>query len=529
VIVAKAPVAGFAAVSLGLYHMAYGGFARSTGKDLPLFTDIPKELLLTAADSQPRDSAPRQVLSFGATLADWGGDVLSWVRMSKWADLGSSLIDKMPGQFAKYCPYNQQSVATPRACPPSRSSANTPAQRNLAPHRSLQDAQDCMPYLFLLDDDSGLAAAHDPNEKTALGGYGARNFVAIGSMLRYQIDFENLDTATAPAQIVTIRDPLPGDLDLATFEIAEIGFGEIIVPVGQGRRYFEAVIDYPYTDDDYDFLVEVHVEAWLENGVFHANLITLDPDTGLPPQDVGIGFLPPENETGRGQGYVAYTIRPKDSLSSGTTIRNIATIQFDFGLEIDTNQVDPLDPSKGTDPDKEALVTLDIVPPASRVEELPDESPPRFTVHWSGTDDASGVRAYDLYVSRDGADYEPWLLSTSATNAVFTGDSGITYRFYSVATDNAGNRESKTALAEAITTVSLPPQSPRIIAAGWDEDSFLVQVPTEPGRIYALEYADQLENPDWIHLELTPGDGTVQTLVDAGPPETTRFYRIRVE
>ena len=46
--------------------------------------------------------------------------------------------------------------------------------------------------------------------------------------------------------------------------------------------------------------------------------------------------------TGRGLGCVSYVIRPKPGLATGTEIRNVATIQFDFGEVIDTNQIDPL-------------------------------------------------------------------------------------------------------------------------------------------------------------------------------------------
>jgi len=385
-----------------------------------------------------------------------------------------------------------------------------------------------MPFIPLVYGDAGLAASHDPNEKMAVGGYGERNFLQVGGVVRYQIDFENMESATAPAQIVTIRDPLSPDLDLTTFEIAEIGFGEMIVPVGQGRRYFEKTLEYAYTDNDYDFVVEVQVEVWLEDRTVHANFITLDPETGLPPQNVGVGFLPPENETGRGQGYVAYVARPRSGLASGAAIRNVATIQFDFGLDIDTNQVDPLDKSKGTDPQKEALVTLDAVPPASRVQDLPAESPTRFAVFWSGADDASGIREYDVHVARGGSAYEPWLLGTRLTEAVFAGESAQTYRFYCVAVDNAGNREEKTPVAEAQTTVSAF-SPPRILVLGWDANGLTVQVPTEPDRDYTLECSDQIDGTDWAELDWVPGDGTVQVLADPGPGPVMRFYRVRVE
>lgn len=298
----------------------------------------------------------------------------------------------------------------------------------------------------------------DPNQKLAAGGFGDANFIAAGSLLSYRVDFENLESAPGPAQVVSIRDPLCEQLDFGTLELAEFGFGDILVAIPPGRQVYETVVDYVYEDEDYQFDIEVHVEIWLEEGILYALFMSIDPVTGMPPQDPTAGFLPPEDETGRGQGFVSYLIRPKPDLTSGAEIRNVATIQFDFGLEIATNQVDPLDPSQGTDPNLEALVTIDAIPPTSSVEPLPVAVwDPTFAVAWSGEDDefGSGIGAYDVYARRNGEPWQLWLAGTSATAAMYPGEDGQTYSFYSVAADNVGNREVKPAAAEASTTVNV--------------------------------------------------------------------------
>ncbi|WP_240695693.1 RHS repeat-associated core domain-containing protein, partial [Candidatus Chloroploca sp. Khr17] len=305
----------------------------------------------------------------------------------------------------------------------------------------------------------GSAGSQDPNEKISVAGFGAGNFVRADTLVTYRIDFENYPDATAPAQVVTIRDPLSTDLDWSTLELTELGFGDVILQVPPGRQEFQTVVDYTYTDDEYDFTIEVHVEAWLEDGQLNVNFTSIDPVTNLPPT-VDKGFLPPETdpETGRGTGFVAYTIRPQPGLPSGTAIRNIATIQFDFSLEIDTNQVDPMDKSQGTDPTKEALVTFDRLAPTSSVTALPAvTSSTPFTVTWQGADDTNGagVGSYDVYVQENGGAWTPWLTSTTTTAAAFDGQDGQTYSFYVVATDNVGHRESKPAQAEATTTVAV--------------------------------------------------------------------------
>jgi len=305
--------------------------------------------------------------------------------------------------------------------------------------------------------DTPVVVSRDPNEKTGVAGFGAMNFVKTGTPLSYRIDFENYASATAPAQIVTIRDPLSPDLDWSTFELGEIGFGDVRIQVPPGLQSFETLVDYEYKDDEYDFRIHVQVEANLENGTLHVNFFSIDPETGFPPP-VNIGFLMPETEpaTGRGLGYVTYLIRPKKKLESGVEIRNVATIQFDYSLEIDTNQVDPLDKSQGTDPDKEALVTFDAVAPASRMSGTPEELSVReFEVSWSGEDDeqGSGLLAYEIYLSVNGGPYTLWL-TTTESSVVFTGECGSSYSFYSVAVDNVGNKQE--APAGPDITIEIP-------------------------------------------------------------------------
>jgi Ca2+-binding RTX toxin-like protein len=186
-----------------------------------------------------------------------------------------------------------------------------------------------------------------------------------------------------------------------------------------------------------------------------ATFRSLDPITQLPP-DVLTGFLPPEDGTGRGQGFFNYVVRPDAGLPTGSVIRNVARIQFDFGEIIDTNQVDPHDPSKGTDPAREALVTLDASPPTSGVEPLPEFSASTFTVRWAGADDAggSGVASFDVFVSTDGGPFALWLAGATGTSASFAGAPGHTYGFYSVATDNVGHAQPAPAGAQAVTAVA---------------------------------------------------------------------------
>jgi len=66
----------------------------------------------------------------------------------------------------------------------------------------------------------------------------------------------------------------------------------------------------------------------------------LDPQTGKPPTDPLAGFLPPNNPADhRGEGHVAFGVRPRSDLAWGTLIMNRATIVFDTEASITTNEV----------------------------------------------------------------------------------------------------------------------------------------------------------------------------------------------
>jgi len=292
----------------------------------------------------------------------------------------------------------------------------------------------------------------DPNKKLGPMGQGAAHFVMANGLLPYMVEFENDTTATAPAQIVTITDPLDDDLDWSTFELTEIGFGDTLIHVPAGAQHFETAV--PMSFGGLDFEVQIEAGIRLGTGKVYANFYSIDPRTSLPPT-VDIGFLLPENGTGRGKGHFSYTIRAKEGLPGGTEIRNIAYITFDGAETVATNQLDPHDSSKGTDPNMECINTIDTGLPSSHVNPLPAVvETAEFVVSWTGEDSASGsgIAGYDIYVSDNGADYVLWM-NTSDVNAIFTGEHGHTYRFYSIAIDNVGNHEAAPSGADAETMI----------------------------------------------------------------------------
>jgi len=301
----------------------------------------------------------------------------------------------------------------------------------------------------------------DPNQKLGPAGFGDEHFIQPGRLLGYRIDFENDPAAGAPAQYVTVSDQLDSDLDWTTLELTEVGFGDHFLAIPPGAQFYQTVEAMTYNDTDFEVHIEIDFDA--ETGRLEARFMSLDPETGWPP-DVMTGFLPPEDGTGRGMGHVSYAIDHRPGLPTGAEIRNVAVIQFDFGEIIATNQVDPHDPAQGTDPAKEALVTIDAAAPTSSVAPLPPQAPDTaFLVEWAGQDDpgGSGISSYDIYVATDGGDYTLWLDGTAATSDTFTGQRQHTYAFYSVATDNVGHQEPAPADPDAAIEI-LGNQAPTI-------------------------------------------------------------------
>ncbi|MHC4404183.1 MAG: RHS repeat domain-containing protein, partial [Planctomycetota bacterium] len=293
------------------------------------------------------------------------------------------------------------------------------------------------------DGSSRIPRVVDPNDKIAPGGYGEANFVRENDLLPYTIRFENMPKATAPAHLVTITDTLDEDLDLSTFELTEIGFADQTMVVPEGLNHYETTIDLVV---DNDFLTQpaelrVQIEVGLDpvTRELTFDMIGLDPLTGWLPEDIMLGILYPNDDTGRGEGYVSYIVKPKSGLPSGTEITNRATIVFDWNDPIDTPLV---------------LNTIDAGTPESHVLPLPEvTTATTFEVRWTGEDEpgGSGIASYDVCYRVDNGEDVPWLENTTDTSAMFTGEYGHTYAFYSVATDNVGHREAVPALHDAHT------------------------------------------------------------------------------
>jgi RHS repeat-associated protein len=338
----------------------------------------------------------------------------------------------------------------------------------------------------------------DPNQKTGPAGAGDEHFVPGDTVLSYKIEFENDKDATAPAQRVNIVDNLSPHFDWSSFELGSVGFGDFFLSIPDDSQFYRTTVDTSL--NGFDFQVEIEIGIRLETGEVYAQFLSIDPRTGLPPSVV-TGFLPPEDGTGRGQGFFTYTIKPVEDLPSGTGIANVAVITFDRGESIATDQIDPHNPSAGTDPDKRALITIDSIGPTSSVMPLDENSfANSLIVSWSGDDDenGSGIASYDIFVSVDGGNFDAWLTDTTLTEAPFEdAEVGRHYAFYSIASDRVGHSEVAPEIADAWTTVI---EATTVEVAAID-------VVTEPTVTLAVEFADSM------NLQSMIDDGSITSVV----------------
>jgi hypothetical protein len=278
----------------------------------------------------------------------------------------------------------------------------------------------------------------DPNEKLSLDGYGEPRFVSVQQEIPYTINFENLPTATAYAQRVRITDHLDPNLDPRTLRLREIGFKQYRFQVPDNRAFFQQRVQLG--PDLGNLLADISAGVDISTGTVTWTLTAIDPDTGEQPNGVNLGLLPPNNTDNDGQGFVTFTVKPKSTAATGDVIHNAATITFDTEAPILTNNVSN---------------TVDAAAPSSAVNSLPATQPsPTFTISWSGLDDpnGSGLLSYDIFFSANDGPYQPLLSGTSATSVQYTADLNTTYRFYSIARDNAGNVEAAPNSPDTVTT-----------------------------------------------------------------------------
>lgn len=215
---------------------------------------------------------------------------------------------------------------------------------------------------------SNNVASVDPNEKRGPGkGDGAEDDgmtgeVDPGQRVTYTIFFENLPSASAAAQYVSIEDYIDLDaFDLNSFELQEVAYGSRSVSIEPGKKDAYKMT----TLGDFEVAIEAKLNRFTGKAFWELTLI--DPETNAMPIEGGIGFLPPNNAQGDGEGHVVFSIDLKTDLQPGSEVRNQARIVFDSNEAIETNvtvhivSVPPPDRPVNLTPDSEKTDLMPVL------------------------------------------------------------------------------------------------------------------------------------------------------------------------
>jgi uncharacterized membrane protein len=299
-----------------------------------------------------------------------------------------------------------------------------------------KDAFDILKDLFHAGDqltktDSGVqlgVASVDPNDLAGPQGVGPQHYIAATTTVDYQIKFENLPSATASAQRVTIEDSLPPEIDASTTRIVGVEVGGTPVTLAEtsnsGKRVFTgtAVLD-SITGRSVD------AEGTVNEG---SRVVTIylqgppnldDPFTPSPYSD----FLPQNTTPPIGEGTVRLEGKLQAGLATGTVVSNKATVTFDDDLG-----GSPLETPTVTN-------TIDADPPKATMSPLPSEVSEAAVLEWTATDIGSGVAGVDIFESTDGGSLTEIAANQGGSSVRVPVTAGHVYSFAVRPVDNVGN------------------------------------------------------------------------------------------
>ncbi|MGN0833240.1 MAG: carboxypeptidase regulatory-like domain-containing protein [Kiritimatiellia bacterium] len=188
------------------------------------------------------------------------------------------------------------------------------------------------------DDDGGAdpSVSWDPNEMAGPSGIGEARLVKPGEWMTYVVYFENKADADVPAQEVFVDAQLSEYLDWTTFEMGEVAFNNQNETALTGLRNATRIVGQTGSDDK----VQLSVAFDEATGAVHWYLRSYDPDNadfGYWPTAVDAGFLPPNDETHRGEGHLTYRVKVREDAPTGARIDAAATIVFDYNDPIATD------------------------------------------------------------------------------------------------------------------------------------------------------------------------------------------------
>jgi subtilase family serine protease len=248
----------------------------------------------------------------------------------------------------------------------------------------------------------------------------ALNIVPGGSTrLPYLIQFANPADGQPVRELRVLQD-IDTDLDVRSFQLTTIRFGDLTLGLPQGRGAYSAEFDLT---SQRGYVLQMSAGIDVVTGIASWVFRAIDPVTGLLVSGENVGVLKP-GETAE----VSYTIRSRPEALSGASLDAQARVIFGDAAPIDTNRV---------------TARLDNVAPTSTLT-AQAVSGNRYLLEWSALDDAlgSGVLQYSVYVSLDGRSYSALAAQTTQTTLSYVAPENSTPQFLVLAADVAGNLEA---------------------------------------------------------------------------------------
>jgi hypothetical protein len=300
----------------------------------------------------------------------------------------------------------------------------------------------CFPYLNFFDQKcTQVRYSCDPNEIDGPDGFGKSQFVAKTDTLPFTILFENDPVfATAAAGMVRVIQPLDINVKASALRLKQFGFGNQIFDVPAGQNSFTSEIDL---SADRGIKVSVLGTIDILNRQLFWQFTTLDASTGLPSTNPDKGFLPVNDSTGKGEGFVSYTIMADSTTQTGDSLRAQAEIFFDFNEPIITNR---------------HFNIVDANPPAtitSSSSGAQDSTTVAFS--WTATDDVKGSGAYQTQImfKKDNGSLDSLRSFPADTGTVLISgfETGHVYQFFFRSSDNVGNQEALPDSANMVVSI----------------------------------------------------------------------------
>ena len=281
------------------------------------------------------------------------------------------------------------------------------------------------------------ASSYDPNDKLSTAGATELHFVQNGSRLQYTVLFENdPDNATAPARKVYIRDVMDDNLDINTFQLHGFTLAGHAYQLPEGRDSFNGNVVLDLGDAEITVAVAINIDS--ETRELIASFTAIDPETGFELQDLTKGVLLVNDESGRGEGNLSYSIQALPDLPTDAQIHNTAEIFFDFNDPIETPTT-----LNTIDADAPGAASLVLSADASQI-----------TLVMSAEDIGAGVEGYNIRWSTDGEHFSDYGYTTY-TQLQLPGRAGVTYYFQIQAVDAVG-LTSEWSEIQSLTIIGTP-------------------------------------------------------------------------